>query len=197
LRNRHVQVRGGEVQFHFRGKSGQHHDIAVRDRALARRLRKLHDLPGQELFQYVDDDRQIHRVTSEDVNAYLHAIAGDQFSAKDFRTWAGTLAAADELSRQPIRNGHLTKRQINTAIETVAQRLGNTPAICRKCYIHPGLLESYAPGGTPLVVAGGTAQPNSARASGLRAPEKRLLAFLRAQRRRPHRVQLGVSLPPK
>jgi DNA topoisomerase-1 len=196
LRNRHVEVRGGEVRFHFRGKSGQHHDIAVRDRELARRLRRLHDLPGQELFQYVDEAGRIHRITSEDVNEYLHAIAGEQFSAKDFRTWAGTLAAAEALGRQPVRNGHLTKRQINEVIEGVAAQLGNTPAICRKCYIHPAILESYGPGGSPVVVTGDPRRPNSGRGRGLRPAEKRLLAFLRAHRRA-HRTTPLVSILPQ
>jgi DNA topoisomerase-1 len=196
LRNRHVEVRAGEVRFHFRGKSGQHHDIAVRDRALARRLRRLHDLPGQELFQYVDAEGGIHRVTSEDVNDYLHSVAGAQFSAKDFRTWAGTLAAAEALGRLPAKNGRLTKRQVNTAIESVAAQLGNTPAICRKCYIHPAILESFGPGGSPLVVAADPRRPESGRARGLRPPEKRLLAFLRAHRRA-HRAPTLLSVLPK
>lgn len=195
LRNRHVQVRGAEARFHFRGKSGQHHDIAVRDRELARRLRRLQDLPGQELFQYLDEKGRPHRVTSEDVNAYLHAIAGDQFSAKDFRTWAGTLAAAEALAALSADEKRLTKRQVNTVIEEVATRLGNTPAICRKCYIHPALLECYGPGGTPIVVAASTVRPRAA-GRGLRAAEKRLLAFLRAQRRA-HRPPPTGSLPAK
>src|SRR4051812_10847093 len=196
LRNRHVEVRGGEVRFHFRGKSGQHHDIAVRDRELARRLRRLHDLPGQELFHYVDEAGRVHRITSEDVNDYLHAIAGEQFSAKDFRTWAGTLAAADALSRLPARDGRLTKRQIATAVESVAAQLGNTPTVCRKCYIHPALLESYGPGGTPLVVTPATKGVAPARSTGLRSAEKRLLAFLRSHRRA-HRLPAIGSLPSK
>jgi DNA topoisomerase-1 len=190
LRSRHVQVRAGEVRFHFSGKSGQQHDIAVHDRALARRLRQLQDLPGQELFHYLDEAGRVHRVTSGDVNDYLHAIAGDRFSAKDFRTWAGTLAAAEALSRLTPRGAHLTKRQITGAIEDVARQLGNTPAICRKCYIHPALLASYEPGGSPPPAM---IPRHAGVRNGLRAHEKRLIAFLRAQRRSPRPVRADAT----
>lgn len=167
LRNRHVRVRAGEVHFHFRGKSGHHHDIAVHDRALARRLRRLQYLPGQELFHYVGEAGRIHRVTSGDVNDYLHAIAGEQSSAKDFRTWADTLAAADALGRLPAGNGRFTKRQITAVIE------GGGPDYALLWVRVP---DAHAP-----------------RRGGLCTSEKRLLAFLRAHRRA-HQTAGSVSL---
>lgn len=192
LRDRHVAFRGAEVRFHFPGKSGRQHDIALRDRALARRLRRLQDLPGQELFQYIDEWGRRHRLTSGDVNDYLHAIAGDRYSAKDFRTWAGTLAAAAALSRLPARNGRLTKRQIAAVVDEVAGQLGNTAAVCRKCYIHPALFG----GEVPFTAAVAAARPPRATATGLRPAEKRLVAFLRKQRR-PHRRAAELSIVEK
>jgi DNA topoisomerase-1 len=122
LRDRHVDIGRERVRFHFCGKSGKLHHVELQDRQLAARLRRLQHLPGQELFVYKDETGRLHSINSDDVNDYLHAIAGDGFSAKDFRTWAGTLTAASLLSRLPIRNGRLTKRQVNEMIEQVAAR---------------------------------------------------------------------------
>jgi DNA topoisomerase-1 len=180
LRRRHVEVGRERVRFHFRGKSGRAHRIELRDRRLAARLRRLQHLPGQELFDYEDADGRLHPVRSEDVNEYLRAVTGDGFSAKDFRTWAATLAAATRLSRLPARDGRITKRQINDMVAEVATQLGNTPAICRRSYIHPLVIENGRRG---IVLAGGApvAVPR-APASGLSATERALLRFLRPAR---------------
>ncbi|HET6384060.1 MAG TPA: DNA topoisomerase IB [Armatimonadota bacterium] len=147
LRNRHVDVHGSNLQFHFRGKSGKRHIIDVKDRRLARIIRRLQDLPGQELFEYVDDAGQIHTVHSQDVNGYLKEISGHDFTAKDFRTWAGTALAAVELAAFGCCESVTeAKKNIASAIESVSKRLGNTRAICRKCYVHPAILEAYLNG---------------------------------------------------
>lgn len=191
LRNRHVTVKSSTLRFHFRGKSGKVHEIELHDRRLAVRLRQIEDLPGQELFHYRDELGGVHPITSTDVNEYLHAIAGEQFSAKDFRTWAGTLAAACVLSAAKPRAGqrHLSKQQINAAVECVADQLGNTPAICRKSYIHPAIIEGCREG-IAMVASARGARPQL-RATGLSAPEKSLLRFLR--RPRPRRPLVRVK----
>jgi DNA topoisomerase-1 len=147
LRNDHVDVDGATVHFHFRGKSGKQHAIDLRDPRLARIIKRAQDLPGEELFEYMDADGQPHAITSDDVNAYLHDITGQPFTAKDFRTWAGTLLAARALAacdRAPTSRE--CKRAIAAAIKEVAAQLGNTPTVCRKCYVHPAILFAYADG---------------------------------------------------
>ena len=149
LRDRHVDVRGAAVRFAFRGKGGKEHVVGVRDRRLARIVRRLQDLPGQELFQYVDEAGGRRSIDSGDVNAYLHEVAGADFTAKDFRTWAGTVLAALALAEvREFATPREAKRNIVRAIERVAARLGNTPAICRKCYVHPEVLQAYLDGET-------------------------------------------------
>jgi DNA topoisomerase-1 len=143
LRERHVKVEGSHLRFHFRGKSGKEHHIDVSDPRLARIVRRLQDLPGQHLFHYQDDDGALHPIESGDVNAYLQEAAGDHFTAKDFRTWHGTLLAASSLARA---DGRPTKKQANVAVEAVAARLGNTPAVCKRSYVHPVVLSSYLRG---------------------------------------------------
>lgn len=147
LRTRHVKVAGSGVEFHFRGKSGVHHDIKLSDRRLARVLQTIRDLPGQELFQYLDEDGQRHGVDSGDVNDYLREITGEDYTAKDFRTWSGTLLAALALEEfEKVDSEAQAKKNIVQAIESVAKKLGNTPSICRKCYVHPAVLDSYLDG---------------------------------------------------
>jgi DNA topoisomerase-1 len=147
LRNRHVQIDGHTLRFHFKGKSGQIHDIELTDRKLARIVRMCQCIPGQELFQYVDDDGHPVRVTSDDVNAYLREITGEDFTAKDFRTWNGTREALIALNAMgPAESQTQAKKNIVEAVKTTAQRLNNRPAACRKYYIHPAVLESYADG---------------------------------------------------
>jgi DNA topoisomerase I len=149
LRDRHVAVRGADVRFSFRGKGGKEHVVGVRDRRLAGIIRRLQDLPGQELFQYLGEDGDRRTLDSGDVNAYLHEITGEEFTAKDFRTWAGTVLAARALAEvREFRTAREARRNIVRAVERVAARLGNTPAICRKCYVHPEVLQAYLDGVT-------------------------------------------------
>lgn len=147
MRNQHAQVEGGTVHFHFRGKSGKWHDIDLRDKRLAGIIKKMQDLPGQSLFQYQDGDGTLHHIESADVNAYLKEIAGEEFTAKDFRTWAGTVLASlalQEFAR--FEDAAAASANIVEAVKSVARHLGNTPAVCRKSYIHPAVLESYLDG---------------------------------------------------
>ena len=147
LQDRHAKVSRDRVRFTFTGKSGKRHEVDIEDPALARIVGRCRDLPGQELFQYVDEAGGVRDVTSGDVNAYIREAAGDAFTAKDFRTWAGTVLAAVAL-RDVQRYGSAAqaKRNVIRAIESVAKRLGNTPAVCRKCYVHPEVLEAYLDG---------------------------------------------------
>lgn len=147
LCNRHVSVRGADIQFRFRGKSGVQHTIRLHDPYMVRIVRKLLDLPGQELFQYIDDEGQPHAISSGDVNDYLYGITGEDYTAKDFRTWAGTVLAALTLARfHPFDTQAEAKKYIVQAIAYVAGRLGNTPSICRKCYVHPDVISAYLSG---------------------------------------------------
>ena len=147
LRDRHVHIDGSEVEFRFRGKSGVQHAIRVDDPRLARIIRRTRDLPGQELFQYVDDDGELRSVGSADVNDFLRDITGEDYTAKDFRTWSGTLLAALALQEyERFDSEAQAKKNVVRAIESVAERLGNTPSICRKCYVHPAVIESYLDG---------------------------------------------------
>jgi DNA topoisomerase-1 len=144
MKDRHVEVKGAKLRFRFRGKSGRDHEVDVTDRHIAKIISKLQDLPGQDLFQYVDEEGEIRNISSQDVNEYLREITGEDFTAKDFRTWAGTVLTAVALKAQEqFENQKQAKSNINTAIKAVSKILGNTPAICRKCYVHPAVLESY------------------------------------------------------
>ena len=147
LRNRHVMVDGGTIHFEFRAKSGKMRRLDLKDRTLARIVKRARDLPGYELFQYVDDDGESHSIGSDDVNDYLKDAAGADFTAKDFRTWAGTVLAALALREfEAFDSEAAAKRNIARAIEQVAGRLGNTVSICRKCYVHPDVLDAYLDG---------------------------------------------------
>ncbi|MDQ6675777.1 MAG: DNA topoisomerase IB, partial [Acidobacteriota bacterium] len=147
MRDRHVDVHGAIMRFHFRGKSAQDHDIQLRDKRLARIVKECQDLPGYELFQYLDDAGEQHAVDSHDVNEYLKGISGGDFTAKDFRTWAGTRQAALELvALGPGESETEKKRKIVAAVKSVAEKLGNRPATSRKYYVHPVVLDSYANG---------------------------------------------------
>jgi DNA topoisomerase-1 len=145
LRKRHVDVHGAAVVFEFRGKSGKAHRTGVHDRRLARVIRACEELPGQRLFQYVDGDGHTHAVSSHDINDYIHAATGDHFTAKDFRTWAGSLLAAQLLAaceRAHSETQH--KHVVADCVKAVARKLGNTPAVCRSSYIHPEIIAAYA-----------------------------------------------------
>jgi DNA topoisomerase-1 len=147
MRDRHVKVNGSALRFQFRGKSGVVHAVDLEDRRLAHIVRQSRDLTGYELFQYVDAEGERRTIDAADVNAYLKSIAGDEFTAKDFRTWAGTVLAARALNEVAAFDSKTqAKRNILRAVEAVAKRLGNTTAVCRKCYIHPEVVNAYLDG---------------------------------------------------
>jgi DNA topoisomerase-1 len=147
LKNRHVAVAGDQVRFHFRGKSGKTHQITIHDPRIARIVKRCRDIPGYELFQFIDDQGQWQTIDSADVNEYIHQIAGDGFTAKDFRTWAGTVLMAGALILCPaVKSQAQANRHIVGAIKEVAERLGNTAAVCRKSYIHPAVIDAYREG---------------------------------------------------
>jgi DNA topoisomerase I len=147
LRNKHVRVKGATLTFDFKGKSGIEHTIDLHDRRLATIVRRCQDMPGYELFQYIDAEGERHSIDAADVNDYLRSITQQDFTAKDFRTWAGTVLACEMLRQfEPFESESQAKKNVVSAIKTVAQRLGNTPSVCRKCYVHPAVLESYLGG---------------------------------------------------
>ena len=147
LRNRHARIEGSQVRFRFRGKSGQQHEVGFRDRRLAGVVKRCQELPGQELFQYVDEDGEVRDVASDDVNAYLREASGGEFTAKDFRTWAGTvLAYRALLALDPAQSASDAKRKVVEAMRETADHLGNTPAVARQSYVHPAVLEAYMDG---------------------------------------------------
>lgn len=174
--NRHAEIAGSKLRFHFKGKSGKKHDIALSSPRVARIVRACRELPGQALFQYLDENGETHQIHSDDVNAYLKEISGQDFTAKDFRTWAGTLACAlclaqGEAASSPTEG----KRIVAEAIKQVAQHLGNTPTICRKCYVHPAVIEAFLSG----VVLSVERDAESAATTELTPDEKAVLAFLK------------------
>lgn len=182
LRDPHVRVDGAALTFRFKGKSGKVWNVALKDRRVARIVKACQDLPGQELFQYIDTDGTQRDVTSSDVNAYLREIAGEDFTAKDFRTWAGTVLAALALREfETFDSAAGAKRNIRTAIESVAGRLGNTPTICRKCYIHPQVLDCYLEGGLLLQVKDAVESELSNDLSSLRPEEAAVLGLLQVR----------------
>lgn len=173
LRDAHVAVKGSALKFHFKGKSGKLWRLSLHDRRVARTVRACQDLPGQHLFQYQDEDGTRHAVTSTDVNAYLRSVSGRVITAKEFRTWAGSVLCAAELAGcAPPASAAAAKRTIKDVIARVAERLGNTVAICRKCYVHPAILDAYLHR---------KALPPR-RIPGLRADEAAVLALLRGRR---------------
>lgn len=153
MRDRHVAVEGSELRFNFKGKSGKQWRLSIRDRRVARIVKAAQDLPGQHLFQYLDDAGVQHEVTSGDVNRYLKEISGADVTSKDFRTWTGTVLAAVGLGEFPgVETAAAANRNIRATVEAVSGILGNTPSVCRKCYIHPAVLESYLAGTLQLKV---------------------------------------------
>ena len=194
MKDSHVDVSGARVQFRFRGKSGRDHVIDLRDRRLARIVKKCQELPGQQLFQYVGSDGRRRAIESADVNAYLREVAGADFTAKDFRTWAGTVLAAWALSEAVPASGARAKRNVVRAIEGVASRLGNTTSVCRKCYVHPAVVDSYLDGSLlKTLKARLTAQT---RRSGLPAEEARVLQMLARRLDREARAARRTSRRP-
>ena len=179
LRERHVRLDGSKVEFRFRGKSGVNHSVQVQDRRLANIIRKTLDLPGQDLFQYVDDDGNPHTIGSADVNEYLQSIAGDDYTAKDFRTWSGTvLAAVALLEYEKFDSEVQAKKNVVAAIESVAKKLGNTPTICRKCYVHPAVIETYLSGAMKTALRKRAQQQLQDDVHALRPEEAAVLALL-------------------
>lgn len=147
LRNRHVEIKGGSLVFHFKGKSRIEHSIALQNARLARLVRRIKELPGQALFQYLDEDGQRHAVSSTEVNDYLKQISGRDYSAKDFRTWSGTVHTFVALADcAPCSSDSEAKKNVMAAVTAAARKLGNTPSICRKCYVHPAIIETYLAG---------------------------------------------------
>ena len=178
IKNRHVTVRGSQLRFCFRGKSRRQHEVDVTDRRIAKIVSKCQDLPGQELFQYISDDGNVGDITSQDVNAYLREISGANFTAKDFRTWGGTVLAAIALNaEEKFESPQQAKVNIKNAICAVAELLGNTPAICRKCYVHPHVIEAYSAG---ISIAGLTQMRKRSQRIRFRSAEVAVLKFLRA-----------------
>lgn len=175
LRDGHVRIRGADLQFVFTGKSGVKQSISLSDAPLARIVKRCQDLPGQALFQYLDESGRRRLVTSSDVNAYLRDVTASDFTAKDFRTWAGTLEAAIAVRR--LRATRATGNVVTRVVEMVARQLGNTPAVCRACYIHPAILEAHADG----TLARRLAARRRAR-GGLSADESAVLAMLESRR---------------
>ncbi len=177
LKSKHVAVEGSEVRFRFTGKSGKQWSLAMRDRRVARIIRACQELPGQDLLQYFDDDKELRAVSSGDVNAYLREITGRDITAKDFRTWAGTVLMARFLGASgQFESETKAKRAISAAVKQVAAALGNTAAVCRKSYIHPAVTGAYLGGGFALeaVQVGGPPEPK-----GLRPEEATTLSLLR------------------
>lgn len=182
MRRRHVEVSGHTLKFDFRGKSGLLHSVAVTDRRVARIVQHCQELPGQELFQYLDDDDKRQTIDAGDINDYLRRASGREITAKDFRTWSGTMLAAFELrALGPAQSEKEAKANVVKAIDKVAKRLGNTRAVCRKYYIHPVVLESYLEGSIPPVLPQ-PKDPKRERPSGaLRRDEMAVLAFIQSQ----------------
>ena len=176
LRDHHVRIDGALLRFRFRGKGGKHQEVVVSDRRLACIVKRCRELPGRELFQYVDDDGTQRCVDSGEVNAYLRAVAGDGFTAKDFRTWGASLLAAEWLGRHAVPESATARRRVLAhAFRFVSDRLGNTPAVCRKYYVNPCVIEAWEAGTLP-------SPPSGAARSGLAVAERTLVALLRRAR---------------
>jgi DNA topoisomerase-1 len=179
LEDEHVDVAGSELKFHFKGKSGKMWKLKVKDRRVAKIVKQSQDLPGEHLFQYVDDDGEQHQVTSGDVNDYLRQIAGTHITAKDFRTWTGTVLAALALVEfEKCDSQAAAKRNVRAAIEKVAARLGNTPTVCRKCYVHPEVLDSYLAEELVLEAQRQASRELTEKRATLRPEEVQVLTFL-------------------
>jgi DNA topoisomerase-1 len=182
MRNRHADVDGSRIRFHFRGKSGKLHEVEISDRQLAKIVERCQDLPGQQLFQYLDESGNPVQVGSEDVNEYIQSIVGQTFTAKDFRTWAGTVLAALALQKmEQVDCQAAAKKNILIAIEAVAKLLGNTTRICRRCYVHPSILNSYMDGTLANQLRTKADSEIVHRLKRLKPEEAAVLAFLRQE----------------
>jgi DNA topoisomerase I len=195
LRNKHVKVDGSELRFEFKGKSGKTWNLQVKDRRIAKIVRACQELPGQDLFQYIDEDGVQRDVTSADVNAYLKEITGTEVTAKDFRTWAGTVLAALALKEfETFDTQAKAKKNVRAAIERVASKLGNTPTICRKCYIHPEIMSSYVEGSLLLEVKKEVESELREDLAGLKPEEAAVLSLLEARLNRDVNAALKESV---
>jgi DNA topoisomerase-1 len=182
LRRRHVAVVGSELRFEFRGKSGIQHAVSVTDKRIARIVQRCQELRGEELFKYLDDDGKRQEVDAEDVNAYLQQVTGRDITAKDFRTWAGTMLAADALRNMgPAQSKREAERNIVAAVDMTAKRLGNTRSVCRKYYIHPVLIEAYLEGSVLPPMPERTWSKRKSKGPTLRQHEMDVLAFIKAR----------------
>ncbi len=191
LRNRHVEIEGSQLRFQFKGKSGRSWRLQLHDRRVAKVVRACQDLPGQRLFQYADEAGQARELTSTDVNDYLREVTGRDITAKDFRTWAGTVLAALALRGADSAGTQAeTKKALRDAVEAVAARLGNTPAICRKCYVHPEVFAAWQAGELALDVK----PADEGAGAGLHPEEEAVLALLRERLSRTLEGELGRSL---
>jgi DNA topoisomerase I len=179
LRGKHVEVHGSAITFTFPGKSGVRHAIGLEDRRLARIVQRCQDLPGYELFQYLDADGECHKVDSTDVNDYLREMTGQDFTAKDFRTWAGTVLTCAELQALEVFESETqAKKNVVQAIKAVSALLGNTPSVCRKCYVHPAVVECYMTGELFKSMRGRRPQRETGTPNALRNEEVAMLGFL-------------------
>jgi DNA topoisomerase-1 len=182
LRRRHVSIDGATLRFEFRGKSGVTHTVAVTDRRIARIVQRCRELPGRELFQYLDDDERRQIVYADDVNSYLREITDRDVTAKDFRTWMGTMIAAESLREMgPAPTKREAERNVLRAIDRTAERLGNTRSVCRKYYIHPVLIEAYLEGEVPPPLPAPVWQERRPHGPTLRRHEAEVLAFVKAR----------------
>lgn len=198
LRDPHVTVERGELRFQFKGKSGKTWRLQVKDRRIARIVKACQDLPGQDLFQYLDEDGEQQSITSADVNAYLKEITGSEITAKDFRTWAGTVLAALALAEfEAFDSDAKAKKNIRAAIEKVSARLGNTPSICRKCYVHPEVFASYLDGGLLLDIKEEIETELREDLSSLKPEEAAVLALLEQRISREVETQAEKKTPKK
>ncbi|MBV9587506.1 MAG: DNA topoisomerase IB [Alphaproteobacteria bacterium] len=180
LRDRHVRIEGSHIHLSFRGKSGNRYESDINDRRLARIIKGCRDLPGYDLFQYLDEEGNPHAVGSEEVNDYLREITGEDITAKDFRTWAGTHLAAEALrGLRQLDTESKRKKAIVRAVEKVAKHLGNTPAVCRRCYIHPAILDGYVDGTLLQALAAKTEAYLKENIEHMSAEEAAVTAYLR------------------
>ena len=206
LRRRHVAVVGSELRFEFRGKSGIQHAVSVTDKRIARIVQRCQELRGEELFKYLDDEGKRQEVDAEDVNAYMQEVTGRDITAKDFRTWAGTMLAAEALRKMgPAKNRREAERNIVAAVDMTAKRLGNTRSVCRMYYIHPALIEAYLEGSVLPPMPERRWSKRKSKGPTLRQHEMDVLAFLKArlkpktrragERRGPRPVRIVSSAP--
>ncbi len=198
LRDRHARVEGSGIRFRFRGKSGRTHEVGLRDRRLASIVRRCQDLPGQELFQYVDEAGEVRDVASDDVNAYVREAGRGPFTAKDFRTWAGTVLAYRALrALQPAPDARTSKRNVVEAMRTTADQLGNTPAVARGSYVHPAVLDAYMDGALPGALVEAAEEQGRPPVTADPREEAAVIALLRQQRRQARRPRRRTAGTPK